>query len=544
MKKVISTFLVILLIFTAFTVFNINEVKAIQETRSAKELISIIKENFTGDERMAIPEVEELQTNFEDNSNIYFVLKGTHFASMIKDWQDKKEFTENSAYYNELKPHIEGKIFLDIALHIEKPAGTEKMELIADDEYKTNLLISSNFNYVKELEDGSYNITMEVAFKDLSADIWYYGSQIDIFNTNLTLKGYTNEADKEPSYTSQVTLVPLDDLEMNDAKQDSSYGTYILTNNNQILKADEVENIENVRVATIEAPENIAKKFSYNKDSKVVTMNNLGENTNAYNITIYSPKLNIIGNNVIGETITFNNKCTISMESGAKLDALITNENNITLEDNIVKKTYEKEKIIGTNYYKYTYTVLKGTGFRDVSKNVWYYNSVKYCYDNGIIMGTTEETFSPNNNLTRGNLVTILWRMEGSPKVSGSLSFPDVKETDYFYEAVKWAEKTGVVHGYDTGKFGPNNNISREQLATILNNYAKYKKKDTKAQADLTKFTDNKKISSYAREGVAWAVAKKVMSGKVNGTMVDPQGMASRAEAAAMIQNYCNYVGR
>ena len=198
------------------------------------------------------------------------------------------------------------------------------------------------------------------------------------------------------------------------------------------------------------------------------------------------------------------------------------------------------------NTVKDTYKVpsISELPFVDVDADNWYYNSVKYCYDNKIIMGTTNETFSPNTNVTRGNLVTILWRMEGSPKVSGNLSFPDVKETDYYYEAVKWAEKTGVVHGYDTGKFGPNNNISREQLATILNNYAKYKKKDTKAQADLTKFTDNKKISSYAREAVSWAVAKKVMSGKVNGTLVDPQGMATRAEAAAMIQNYCSYIGR
>ena len=198
------------------------------------------------------------------------------------------------------------------------------------------------------------------------------------------------------------------------------------------------------------------------------------------------------------------------------------------------------------NTVKDTYKVpsISELPFVDVDADNWYYNSVKYCYDNKIIMGTTNETFSPNTNVTRGNLVTILWRMEGNPKSSGDISFPDVKETDYYYEAVKWAEKTGVVHGYDTGKFGPNNNISREQLATILNNYAKYKKKDTKAQADLTKYADNKKISSYAREGIAWAVAKKVMSGKVNGTIIDPQGMASRAEAAAMIQNYCNYIGR
>ena len=198
------------------------------------------------------------------------------------------------------------------------------------------------------------------------------------------------------------------------------------------------------------------------------------------------------------------------------------------------------------NTVKDTYKIptISELPFIDVDADAWYYNSVKYCYDNNIIMGTTNETFSPNTNVTRGNLVTILWRIEGSPRLSGSLSFPDVKETDYYYEAVKWAQKSGVVHGYDTGKFGPNNNISREQLATILNNYAKYKKKDTKAQADLTKFTDNKKISSYAREAVSWAVAKKVMSGKVNGTIVDPQGRATRAEAAAMIQNYCSYIGR
>ena len=159
-------------------------------------------------------------------------------------------------------------------------------------------------------------------------------------------------------------------------------------------------------------------------------------------------------------------------------------------------------------------------------------------------MGTTDTTFSPNNNLTRGNLVTLLYRMEGYPKVDGEVSFPDVKASDYFYEAVKWAEKTGIVHGYETGKFGPNNNISREQLATILFNYAKYKKKDTSARTDLNKFTDNNKISSYAREAVSWAVAKGVMSGKNEGTRVDPQGRATRAEAAAMIQNYCSYVGR
>ena len=182
--------------------------------------------------------------------------------------------------------------------------------------------------------------------------------------------------------------------------------------------------------------------------------------------------------------------------------------------------------------------------FTDVSVNDWYYNSVKFNQDNKIIYGINDYTFNPNGKLTRGNLVTILWRMEGNPTVSGNQKFSDVKQGQYYYEAVNWAESKGIVNGYEDGKFRPNNNITREQLATILMNYAKFKGKNTSERTDLSKFVDNKGISSYAKDAISWAVAKKVISGKVNGTRIDPSGTAIRAEAAAMIQNYCNYIGR
>lgn len=182
--------------------------------------------------------------------------------------------------------------------------------------------------------------------------------------------------------------------------------------------------------------------------------------------------------------------------------------------------------------------------FSDVDVEDWYYNSVKYNYDNKLILGTTNTTFKPNNKLTRGNLVTILWRMEGMPKSNTSLKFPDVKQSDYYYEAIKWATNNKIVSGYDEGKFKPNNNITREQLATILRNYAKYKGKDLTENANMNKFKDGNRISSYAVSGVNWAITKKIISGKDNGTRIDPRGTASRAEAAAMISNYCNYVGR
>lgn len=182
--------------------------------------------------------------------------------------------------------------------------------------------------------------------------------------------------------------------------------------------------------------------------------------------------------------------------------------------------------------------------FSDVDVDNWYYNSVKYCYDNKIILGTSGTTYNPNGKLTRGNLVTILWRMEGSQTINANQKFSDVKQGDYYYEAIKWAAQNRIVNGYDDGKFKPNNNITREQLATILRNYAEYKRKDLNENANLSKFKDGTRISSYAVNGVKWAISKKIISGKDNGTRIDPRGTASRAEAAAMISNYCNYIGR
>ena len=186
--------------------------------------------------------------------------------------------------------------------------------------------------------------------------------------------------------------------------------------------------------------------------------------------------------------------------------------------------------------------VSKPFPFIDVKKSDWYYNSVKFVYDRDIILGTTSTTFKPKNNLTRGMLVTILWRMEGSPTENGGRNFPDVKSSEYYYEAVKWAASKGVVNGYDDGKFRPNNYITRQQLAVMIYNYAKYKGRTGKEPVSISNYKDYKKVNSYATEAVKWAIANKIISGKENGTKIEPQGNATRAEASAMIQNYLSYV--
>lgn len=182
--------------------------------------------------------------------------------------------------------------------------------------------------------------------------------------------------------------------------------------------------------------------------------------------------------------------------------------------------------------------------FKDVSKTAWYYEAVKYVYQNHIITGTSSTTFDPNMKLSRGMVVTILHRMEGSPAVSGKTKFPDVQNSkEYYYSAVKWATDNKIVSGYSTGNFGPNDNITREDLAVILNKYAKYKGKDTSKTNDLSGFTDTHKISNYALTQIKWAVGAGVITGNADKTL-NPKGASTRAEAAAMFEKYCKRVGR
>ena len=178
--------------------------------------------------------------------------------------------------------------------------------------------------------------------------------------------------------------------------------------------------------------------------------------------------------------------------------------------------------------------------FTDVEPTDWYYTAVEYNFANGMILGLNDTTFAPNQTLTRAMLVTILHRMEGMPYVPGLSVFPDVQNTNsYYYLAVKWATQNGIVSGYNNGNFGPNDPITREQLAVILNNYCRYKGQYKTVNADLSKYADSDKISDYAKLGMNWAVGSGVITGNANDGTLNPQGTATRAEVASMLYKYC-----
>ena len=180
--------------------------------------------------------------------------------------------------------------------------------------------------------------------------------------------------------------------------------------------------------------------------------------------------------------------------------------------------------------------------FTDVADNAWYHDAVEYVYDKGVMSGVSADAFAPNQKLSRAMVAQILYGLEGKP-ASGEQTFTDVKDGQWFAKAVNWAAKEGLVSGYGDGTFGPDDNVTREQLAAILRGYAKYKGGDA-AQGSLVVngFRDGESISAWALEAMNWAVNVQLMTGK-GGNTLDPQGNATRAEVAQMLMNFLEKVG-
>ena len=181
-----------------------------------------------------------------------------------------------------------------------------------------------------------------------------------------------------------------------------------------------------------------------------------------------------------------------------------------------------------------------GTGanpFTDVSEKDWFYGDVMFVCENGLMLGTSKTLFSPYGTATRGMMATILWRMEGSPAPKGKNGFTDVEAEKWYTDAVTWTAENGIFAGYGKDKFGPDDPITREQLAAIFYRYADYKGYDLTAKGILDTFKDADKITDYAKTAMQWAVSSGLVKGK-SGNLLDPQGTATRAEIAAMLHRF------
>lgn len=178
--------------------------------------------------------------------------------------------------------------------------------------------------------------------------------------------------------------------------------------------------------------------------------------------------------------------------------------------------------------------------FSDVKSGNWFYDAVKYAYEQGLMTGTSATTFAPNGTMNRAMIVTVLYRLEKSPAVTGASKFTDVPAGQWYSDAVAWAAANKIVNGYDETTFGPMNAVTREQMAAILFRYEQVKGlENVTLEENLNRFPDQNKISAYAIPALQWAVGQKIINGNADGTL-DPTGTATRAQVAQIFTNLLN----
>lgn len=242
-----------------------------------------------------------------------------------------------------------------------------------------------------------------------------------------------------------------------------------------------------------------------------------------------------------GDTVTL----TITPDSGYELNALTVTDaqgNKITVTakgGNVYTFTMPQSSITVT--VAFTVQTAPTMTFTDVDTGDWFYEAVQYAYGNGMMNGVGNNLFAPSSNLTRSMIAQVLYNLEGTP-VGSSGVFTDVAAGQWYADAVNWAAANDIVGGYGNGKFGPEDDITREQMAQILYNYATFKGYDVSVQGNLSVFNDGATTSDWALSAMKWAVGSGLLQG-YNGNL-NPTGTATRAEVAQILMNFCENIAR
>lgn len=362
------------------------------------------------------------------------------------------------------------------------------------------------------VESGSLKVTIEKAQLTVKAnDIWVYAGDAPKFT--VTIKGYVNGEDGR---VLEGDLTFTCDYSQKYSKPGSSY-----TITPQGLKADNYAITFNPGILTVKDP--LSPRFNvYVLESKHGTVEADCR---------YARK---------GDVVTL----TIKPDWGYELKSLTVTDSH----GDELKLTYHSN---GT----YTFTMprdnvtveaiftVRDMPFVDVPGNAWYADGVRYVYAYGLMNGTGNWYFSPNRTTTRAMIATILYRIEGSPRVYGTSQFGDVEANSWYEDAVIWATQNDIVEGYNSKTFGPNDPITREQMAAMLYRYADYCGCDMSAgrYIDLSQYVDMDEISTYAIPALRWAVGEEIIEGRT-GKRLAPTDTASRAEVAVMLMRFCEDV--
>lgn len=267
-------------------------------------------------------------------------------------------------------------------------------------------------------------------------------------------------------------------------------------------------------------------------------------------ITTYAVNVNAATNGAVaadkktaskGTTVTV----TASPSKGYVVDAVKVVDKDgkdvaVTEKDGKYVFTMPASAVTVTGSFKAETPAPVALPFTDVKSGNWFYDAVKYAYAQGLMTGTSATTFAPNGTMNRAMIVTVLYRLEKSPAVTGASKFTDVPAGQWYSDAVAWAAANKIVNGYDETTFGPMNAVTREQMAAILFRYEQVKGlENVTLEENLNRFPDQNKISAYAIPALQWAVGQKIINGNADGTL-DPTGTATRAQVAQIFTNLLN----
>lgn len=331
---------------------------------------------------------------------------------------------------------------------------------------------------------------------------------------------------------------------------------------------DAVQNGETINVTGTDLSATVSGNKSFTVTGKSVTLTaasgyNLTKNNNVYTVsrhhsgssssgttTSYNVNVNAATNGAVaadkktaskGTTVTV----TASPSKGYVVDAVKVVDKDgkdvaVTGKDGKYVFTMPASAVTVTGSFKAETPAPVALPFTDVKSGNWFYDAVKYAYEQGLMTGTSATTFAPNGTMNRAMIVTVLYRLEKSPAVTGASKFTDVPAGQWYSDAVAWAAANKIVNGYDETTFGPMNAVTREQMAAILFRYEQVKGlENVTLEENLNRFPDQNKISAYAIPALQWAVGQKIINGNADGTL-DPTGTATRAQVAQIFTNLLN----
>lgn len=284
-------------------------------------------------------------------------------------------------------------------------------------------------------------------------------------------------------------------------------------------------------------------EFTYTRPSH--SGSSSGSTTSTYNVNVNAATNGAVAADKKtaskGTTVTV----TASPSKGYVVDAVKVVDKDgkdvaVTVKDGKYVFTMPASAVTVTGSFKAETPAPVALPFTDVKSGNWFYDAVKYAYEQGLMTGTSATTFAPNGTMNRAMIVTVLYRLEKSPAVTGASKFTDVPAGQWYSDAVAWAAANKIVNGYDETTFGPMNAVTREQMAAILFRYEQVKGlENVTLEENLNRFPDQNKISAYAIPALQWAVGQKIINGNADGTL-DPTGTATRAQVAQIFTNLLN----